>query len=586
MRTSGVVVLSLVMFVSLVVAACGGGTEAPTATPPRLTTPATVAPRPTPPGPTATVAAPIPILIGTVAPTAIAPRPTVTPPSPTLVAAAAPKYGGILTIHAFTEHAQLNIYARRLPETTMVMNNVLNHVVRVDPYTKQFGPDLAERWEVGDGGRTYTFFLNRNARWHDGRPVVAGDIVYTVNKLVMNSFNRSKFTAVGFDKVEAIDQSTIRFTLQQPSASFLQALGLVFILIYPEHIDASDFTKNPVGSGPFKFKTKDPSSFQMEKNPSYFVKGLPYLDGIIQYTVPDANAARAAFRTKRLLLTSTPLAGTLNRSFVESLAKEIPGMGQTTFFNGLWEMRLNQIKPFTDQRVRTAIHLGIDRRELFRTYWQGGPGTDLASINVPAEYGGKWALPKEEMAQMPGFRQPKDQDIARAKALLREAGFPEGTLSMTLLTRPQVTGDMPVITAALLEKIGIKAKVDGVDLGTYQERLDRGSFEATAAGILTEADDPFTSIAPLYVTGGSLNYGGWSNPEIDALYAKQASILDPAQRKSIINELERKAIEWAIDITVFWTLSFQLWWPEIKNVPETPSLYDDRYRYDQVWLEK
>ncbi|MEK7873872.1 MAG: ABC transporter substrate-binding protein, partial [Chloroflexota bacterium] len=264
--------------------------------------PAAVPPRPAAPAqPSAPSAAP-----------AATPSPAPRPASP---AAATPKKGGILTITVYSDppHYDTTVGSFSIVATAGMMHAGL---LRYDMQDNgKMVPDLAASWDVAGDDKQYTFRLQKNARWHDGKPVTADDVKYTLEKRIKPDpgglQDTSDFDAV--KSIEIVDASTVKVSLSQPSYSFLPALaGAQRNPILPKHIleKSKNYRKETVGAGAFKFKQHAPGVlFEVERFKDYFLPGLPYLDGVRAALIADAATRLAALRTHRVQITALGAAG-------------------------------------------------------------------------------------------------------------------------------------------------------------------------------------------------------------------------------------------------------------------------------------
>ncbi|MCH8189995.1 MAG: ABC transporter substrate-binding protein, partial [Chloroflexi bacterium] len=301
---------TLAMVTALVVAACGGGGD-PTAEP--------GAPQPQAPLPTAT-AAPTATLetaatagpAPTAKPTPV-PRVTLAPPAPTATPVGVQiKRGGILTVRLLIPFEPWDTYNLRSQFSTEFTLNFWSNLMALrteEPSVIE--PDLVERWEVGVDGKTITLHLTPGTEWHDGTPFTAQDVVFNLNR-AKNPASALLAAQTGRMKrlqtFEAIDDATVRLTLDQVSVSFLVNLSAPFMLMYPAHIvtESKDIIKNPIGTGPFvvtNYKSDQTISTVAYEN--YHRKdsegrALPFVDGIDFIFIRDNSTALAACRTGRI----------------------------------------------------------------------------------------------------------------------------------------------------------------------------------------------------------------------------------------------------------------------------------------------
>ena len=171
-------------------------------------------------------------------------------------------------------------------------------------------PSLAERWEVSEDGKTYTFHLAQGVTWHDGKPFSAEDVVFTTTKFLMETHPRARAIFSRCESITAPDPGTVVFRLKEPFGPFMQAFEVSTTPIMPKHVyDGTDYRNNPanqtpIGTGPFKLKEwVRGSHIHLVRNDAYFRREMPYLDAIFYRVVPDAASRALALETGTVQLT-------------------------------------------------------------------------------------------------------------------------------------------------------------------------------------------------------------------------------------------------------------------------------------------
>ncbi|MCH8196180.1 MAG: hypothetical protein IIB12_08915 [Chloroflexi bacterium] len=555
--------------VAMVVAACGGGD-------------ATATPAPTV-APTATQA---------IAPTATAgPTPasavTATPAPPE------PKYGGIIQARFFP-FPSWDTYNVRGGYSFTFTNNLLNNLFHLSlEDASVIVPDLATSWDVSDDGTVVTIRLAQGARWHDGMPFTSADALYNLDAAWKPSSPLRSWNAQFMKRVidlQAPDDSTVQITLDRPSASFLPGLATPHVLMYPAHMtDLEAWQKAPIGTGPFKFDSfSADKSLEYVRNDNYFKKDeagrrLPFLDGVVYHVITDVAAAYAAFRTGR-----TDCGCTFDTDFMTpnrvQLLKDFPDM----IFFEFWSpgfLYFNGRPPFDQQKLRQAISIGIDRR-LFAEALQDGFTWFPGSFFYPPEVGGQFGLTTEEMLQIPGWREDRAADLALARQLLAEIDLDPADVALELLASTHFENDALLIDAGLRE-LGIKPTLKLLPRGA--DRVDRieGLFDISYETPGPAFDDPVNLGANWVLDGGSSNFGKWSNPVIESLFADVDLELDPVKRVVIAKELQRELIDWAIMVPMPYTGRFHGVREYVKGWTHiTPLTIDVSGRLDAVWLDR
>lgn len=562
---------SVLLILGLLVGAC-----APAAAP----TPA--------PGPTATTAPPAAAPRAAPSPIPITPAPTLAPAPPTATAVAPaglqPKYGGILRIAQpaapsnFDPHQQISV---------MFLNPVgpaYDGLVQFDPLDpSKIVPDLAESWEVSPDGMAYTFHLFKGVKWHDGQLFTAADVKTSLDRIRQPP----KGTAITWrtylervKEIQVVDDHTVRLMMDKRDTSLIPRLGVGFMAILARHAldQYGDMKKVVMGTGPYKFaEYVAGTSIRLVRNPDYFVKGRPYLDGITTYIIPDAGARFAAIRTGGIdFIPSYP---SLSVSEREVLAKDkSPIVAQTRPGLGLRSTMFNfKRRPWDDARVRRAVSLAVDRQAVVKVAEQGDAvlGAALPPTN--------WGIPLEKLMQLPGYRYPKEADIAEAKRLLNEAGYPDG-FETTLMTRAEPLYERNAVAMqGELGKLRIKAKVQPLERGASEKAQESGNFDVYSGSSSLRLDDP-SDLGLFYVTGGGKNYGFYSNPNIDTLFDQLASTIDVSKQKAIALEMQNILLEDNPLIIHGWANDTVALWPSLKNY-QIGGMYT-HFRMRDVWLDK
>ena len=350
--------------------------------------------------------------------------------------AGAPKHGGVITMHSYSFPPPN--WHPHCTNTVQVISysGIYNQLVEFNPETEDpadIRGDLATSWELSKDGKAYIFQLNPKAKWHDGKPVTAEDVVYSLDSMVDADAKPprvvtlpavSPYYAKG--TARAIDAHTVEVPLKIPNAAdFIPTLALDFCKIIAKHWGEADIDhqkwENAMGSGPFKpGKFVKDVSIALEKNKDYWKDGLPYIDGMVHYTIKDKGTA-IAFKTGRVL-TSNWAVSNLNSRELEQLEKEAGDQLRIEYIknSGVAFFYMNtSAAPFDNPKVRQAVNLMIDRQALLETF--GVPGKD--SLGPPLGVGMWFSRSAEEIARLPGWRQldgkKHPDDIATAKALTR-----------------------------------------------------------------------------------------------------------------------------------------------------------------------
>lgn len=469
-------------------------------------------------------------------PTAAPAQPTAAPAQPTAApqvkAAGDGPVGGTLVTGALSgiEPKSLNPNIRRDDGSLRVAALIYCQLVGTD-YTHGTGvyPNLAEKWTVSPDATAYTFNLRQNAKWHDGKPVTAEDVIWSYNKIIAEKGGSAEYIN-NIETIEAPDPYTVNIKLKAPDAAFLNNQGIFYgPRIMPKHLyDGTDWTTNPnndkpVGCGPFKFAEWQKGSFvSFEANPDYYL-GRPHLDKLFMrfYALENLISALEAGEIK-FSYENFPF------SVAADLAKNPKFTVDPQPIPLLYWFGFNEKKkPFDDPRVRQAFAMAINPEEVSQRVSFG---------QLPPNRG-----------QMPGgwaynANAEYKYDPEKAKQLLDEAGLKPDANGVRLKTKFTTAAVMsfPDTIAVIkdqLAKVGIDVTVESMDFAAYSEKVTKNrDFEIATGGGLAGPDP--SAFEPFVKTGGGRNIMSYSNPKIDELFAKARAIADQEERKKYYYEIQ------------------------------------------------
>jgi len=503
-------------------------------------------------------------------------------------AAETPRSGGILLAVIGADPPSLDPHQESTFANIQLVAPLYSLLLQVDPhdYPKIVG-DLATEWKIAPDGLTYTFKIRQGVRFHDGSPLTAADVKATYDKIIfppegVRSLRKHAYTAIA--SVEAPDPGTVVFKLKFPSASLLNNLASPWNVIFPKKYldrDPNYFKTNVVGSGPFKLKNYTRgAAFEGERNPDYFIKDRPYLNGYKFFISPETSVRAAAIRSGRAYVEFRDLPGAEVEAIKKQLGDKV--VVQHTPMVGQFGIGINNnVKPFTDIRVRKALTLGFDR------YTAGKVLYGITGLRYPGALmrpGTEWAIPEAELEKFPGFWKDAERSRAEAKRLLAEAGYPNGF--KVILKNRNVKlpyQDFAVFVIQEWRKIGIEAENRPLETASwYADGRDQGNFELIILPSAEFMDDPDLFLNR-YTTGAPQNWGRFSDPVIDDLFSRQARTLDPAERRKLVIELQKRVLENAYYMPGLWWTRNVVHWAKVKNYVAPPSHYTNQKLQD-VWL--
>jgi peptide/nickel transport system substrate-binding protein len=440
-------------------------------------------------------------------------------------------------------------------------------LIRVNPENPASSTDIVcdlctAMPEPTDGGKRYTFQVRKDVRFHDGSPLTAHDVVASFNKIIFPpkgvvSRRKGNFSMV--KKVSAPDDYTVIFELKYPSGAFLPALTIPFSFIYSKKILDKDmhwYEKNVMGSGPFKFKTfkqDQPGAFiEGVRNPDYYHKGKPYLDGFRAIFEKEQSKRVEAIRKGEAMIEFRGFPPRARDLLKRALGDEIT-VQESDWNCASLVFANHKVKPFDDPRVRRALTLAIDR-------W-GGSGR-LSRIAVVETVGGivfpghPLAATKKELEQIAGYWPDIYKSRAEARRLLIEAGYPNG-VEFTLHTRA-VDQPYKIVASWLIgqwEKVGFKVKRSALRTGPYMDRIFRTKdFQVVLTGYCRSVVNPLLHVVRLISDDRSpFNAARYKDRVLDELFDAMNRAQDPAEQRRIMRKFEKRALdEQAHQFIILW----------------------------------
>ncbi len=502
-----------------------------------------------------------------------------------------PRYGGELVFVVAAEPPSHDAHRENTFALIHPAAPHYNTLLRVDPFdptgTRPVG-DLAASWTVSKDGLAYTFKIRQGVKFHDGSVLTARDIKATYDKIVfppagVASLRKGAYRGVA--AVEAPDPQTVRFRLKWPESSFLANLASPFNWIYKADVLAKDprwYEKNVLGTGPFTFVEYVRGSHWVgKKNPDYWDKGKPYLDGYRAVFIPSAAAQVATVRGERAHIQFRGFSPAERDTLLQALGQKITV--QESPWNCITLVAMNhERKPFNDRRVRRALSLALDRYEGSKNLSRIAIVRDVAGIQVP---GTPWATPPEELAKLAGYGRDINAARVEARRLLKESGA-EG-LSFTLKNRAVPMPYEPVAVWLIDQwrQVGVTARHEALELGAHYAVLRGGDFDVATdfqCNFIVEPDLDLSMFQSSEIA--TKNYGRYQDPVLDDLFLKQAQATDPEERKRLLRAFERRLVD--EETHFIFTLQWHRIIPhasKVKGWTITPSHFLNQ-QLDTVWL--
>lgn len=397
-------------------------------------------------------------------------------------------------------------------------------LTRFDPDMKVI-PQLATSWESDETATVWTFHLREGVMFSDGSPLTAEDVAFSFRRVIdpeVGSPGAGLLSAVTPDAIEPVDAQTIRFTLSSPVVDFPSLITNRFTYIVKAGQTSEQLRTSGIGTGAYKIKHfvpgEEPAVF--ERNEHYWREGFPKFDIVEVRSIPDPAAHIAALMSGQI-----DLSWDVPRSGVNSLDQsgEVEVLQQRSGFVISMTMQVDQ-EPFTDVRVRNAMKLVADR-QLILDGALSGYG-HLANDNPVAPWV-PYGLTEE----------PKGRDVEAAKALLAEAGYPDG-IDVELYTSEATPGfvEMATLYQALAADAGIRVKINRAPAHDYFANVWRKVPFCCTSKAGRTADE---AMALFYLSGVPWNDSNWSNAEFDAAIAQARATLDLEERTALYQRAQR-----------------------------------------------
>ncbi|CCD29848.1 Dipeptide ABC transporter, periplasmic didpeptide-binding protein [Candidatus Glomeribacter gigasporarum BEG34] len=446
--------------------------------------------------------------------------------------------------------------ARSIPEYTTHSSPLYNRLVDFKRGETRLEPSLAERWDISKDGKVYTFYLRRGVKFHTTpwfkptREFNAEDVLFTFERMRNPNMPFRKaypvefisFHHFGLDKIisriEALDEGhAVRFTLNTVHAPFLSKLAAPFASIlsaeYAAQLlkegDPSNISWKPVGTGPFIFQeyVKD-ATIRFKGNPEYWKPDEVQLSRLIFDITPDA-----AVRVQKLKANECQVISNPRLTDISALERD-PNIqvAQSAGFNMSYLAYNTTHQPLGDVRVRRALDMAIDKKAIIDQVYAGR--AQIAVAPVPPL---QWSYDKT--------LQDAPRDLEKAKALLKEAGYPNG-FTLSLWSPHSIgTNPNPQLTAAMIQsdwkKIGVQSKIVTHEWGEFIKRAINGEHDVLLIGGIGTFPDPdiWLQMLSSNAARNGINYSRWRNQAFDDLIQKAVQTVDIDERTQFYLKAQR-----------------------------------------------
>jgi peptide/nickel transport system substrate-binding protein len=472
---------------------------------------------------------------------------------------------------------------------------VFNNLVVYDQHKPQNSmdtivPELATSWSWSADKTALTFKLREGVKWHDGQPFTAKDVKCTWDML--RGVSEQKFRKnprkdwyANVTEITVNGDHEATFKLKRPQPSLIAMLASGYSPVYPCHVTPAQMRTHPIGTGPYKFvEFKQNEVIKLAKNPDYWKKGLPYLDGIEFPIIPNRSTAVLAFTTGKVDMTFPTALTVANEKDVKAQApKAICELKPTNVSTNLIINR--DAPPFNNADVRNAVALALDRKSFIDILFQGEADVGGSLLPPPS---GVWGLPPDILKTLPGYGPDVQKNRAEARKLMEKAGYgPNNRLKLKVSTRNLGEyRDPAVILIDQLKDIYFDAELDVVETGVWFAKIARGDYaiglNLTGNGI----DDPDQGFYENYACGSERNYTHYCNKDLQKLFDQQSVETDVQKRKQMVWDIDKKIQQDVARPILYHSHMATCWQPYVKNMTIMVNSSYNGFRYEDVWLDK
>ena len=502
------------------------------------------------------------------------------------------------TVFKYNEMASISSLdpaAARSFENIWIVNQLYNGLVQMNDSLK-IEPSIAKSWNISNEGKTYTFYLNTNVRYHDnacwpgdkGRKVIAQDFVYTFNRLLDAKVSSATSLLSYVDTAKqkgfrAINDSTFVIHLLKPFTPFLGILTMKYFSVFPEEAVVrygEDFRSNPVGTGPFQLKLwEEGSKMVLVKNETYFEydgnKQLPYLDAVSISFIKDRETSFMNFLQGDLDMVSGIDAintdevftadGKLKDEYNSKLKMQAQYYLKTDYLGFLIDEKSAIVikSPLKIKALRKAINYGFDRNKMVK-YLRKNLGVPANAGFIPS------GLPSFNQELVKGYSYNPD----KVRELLNVAGFPNGKgLPEIALSTTELYLELAEYIQSQLSEFGIKIKIDVQKSSVLSEAVANGQVNCFRKSWIADYPDEENFLSLFYSKNASpkgFNYTHYNNAEFDNLYEKAQQELNDKIRYDYYQQMDRLLIEDAPVVPLFYDQVVRLVQNNIDGLTSNP----------------
>ena len=476
--------------------------------------------------------------------------------------AEAPLRGGMLTWAYTTIPMKLDPVWTQARTDSIIISNIAQGLLRANPTATAVEFALAEQATVSSNGLTYTFSLREGARFHNGKPVTADDVIASLER--SRALGVYKWSLADVKVLTKLNDRTVTIVLNSPVASFPARLAMISNAIFPKEelatIGQKEFTK-PIGTGPFMVRewvTND--HLALDANPHYWEmapdgKPYPYLDGVVIKQVAEDT-------TRVLQIQAADLNGAEGIPFSQVPALKRDRRGQLLTFpqQQVYFMVIQLAHPpFDDIKVRQAMSLSLDRSVFVDRATSG--------VAVPANS----LMPKSGLYWNPRAALPFD--LNKAKQLMKESKYPNGGSSVTiqLPSGSQIGRDNAVLAQQMWGEIGLKVQIQEVDGSALSAAWYKSSYDAISGYQWTNGMMDPDQLVQFFFIDPRMNSGYQPSASAVQLVKSAAEELDPKKRAQMYDQIQTiYNADVGGTISLYYTPSVNYLTPTVQGFMRTP----------------
>jgi peptide/nickel transport system substrate-binding protein len=337
------------------------------------------------------------------------------------------------------------------------------------------------------------------------------------------------------------------------------------------------------GTGPFKLKEWRKGEFvEYVKNPDYFVKGRPYLDGLKYIVIAERGTRTAALQSGQV---DVAFPGETSKTISEQLKKAVPQLVVTPISENVNNNVIMNIKkaPFDNLQARLAVSRAIDRRALVQAVYQGGAVVGAAMAPKPWAF---WGLADKDLASLPGYGKPAEEKAA-AKRIMAELGYsPDKPLRVEMVTRGlQIYVDMASFVINELKQVGIEATLKQIETAQWHAMAVRGEYQIGANLTGLGADDPDGNFYENYACNSPRNYTHYCSEQVMKMIDQQSAEVDKKKRAAMVDAIQKKLEEDVARPILSWRIDYFTQRPYVKGLVAQNSVYNYG-RMQDVWSDR